>query len=59
MIYDETQYKYKHHMAAPIKVDHSRSILSPMPGAIVSVNVEVGQTVVDGQDLCIVEAMKM
>jgi len=59
MIYDETQYKYKQHMAPPIKVDHSRSILSPMPGAIVSVNVEVGQTVVDGQDLCIVEAMKM
>lgn len=59
MVFDETQYKYKHHMAPPIKVDHSRSILSPMPGAIVSVNVEVGQTVVDGQDLCCVEAMKM
>lgn len=42
MIYDETQYKYKKHMAPPAKVDHSRSILSPMPGAIVAVNVEVG-----------------
>jgi biotin carboxyl carrier protein len=48
MLYDETQYKYKKHMAPPAKVDHSRSILSPMPGAVVSVSVEVGQIVVDG-----------
>jgi biotin carboxyl carrier protein len=48
MIYDETQYKYKKHMAPPAKVDHSRSILSPMPGAVVSVNVVVGQVVSDG-----------
>lgn len=46
-------------MAPPVKIDHSRSVLSPMPGAIVEVMVEVGQTIVDGQDLCIVEAMKM
>lgn len=46
-------------MAPPAKIDHSKSILSPMPGAIVSINVEVGQTVVDGQDLAVVEAMKM
>lgn len=48
MLYDERQYKYKKHMAPPVKVDHSRSILSPMPGAVVSMNVEVGQVVVDG-----------
>lgn len=48
MIYDEIQYKYKKHMAPPAKVDYSRSILSPMPGAVVSVSVEVGQVVVDG-----------
>ena len=59
MIYDETQYKYKKHMAVPAKVDHSKSILSPMPGAVVAVNVQVGQVVVDGQDLCVIEAMKM
>lgn len=58
-IYDENQFKYKGHMAPPVKVDHSKSTLSPMPGSIVSVSVEVGQTVVDGQDLCVVEAMKM
>jgi propionyl-CoA carboxylase alpha chain len=30
-----------------------------MPGSIVSVSVEVGQTVTEGQELLIVEAMKM
>lgn len=46
-------------MATPIKFDYSRSILSPMPGEIIEMKVEVGQTVVDGQDLCVIEAMKM
>jgi len=46
-------------MAPPTKIDHSKSVLSPMPGAIVSVSVQAGDKVVDGQDLCIVEAMKM
>ena len=59
MVYDETQFKYKQHMAPPAKVDHSKSIISPMPGAVVSVSVVAGQTVVDGQDLCVIEAMKM
>lgn len=42
-----------------VKIDTTRSILSPMPGAVVSVAVQVGDTVVDGQELCIIEAMKM
>lgn len=35
------------------------AILSPMPGKIVSVSVEAGQTVVKGQTLLTLEAMKM
>lgn len=58
-IYDEAQYKYKDFMAAVVKIDTTRSILSPMPGAVVSVAVAPGDTVVDGQELCIIEAMKM
>lgn len=58
-IYNETEFKYKQHMAPPVKVDHTRSVLSPMPGAVVSVAVKPGQTVVDGQELCCLEAMKM
>ena len=48
LVYDETQYKYKKHMAPPVKVDQTKQIISPMPGAMISVSVEPGQTVVDG-----------
>ena len=30
-----------------------------MPGAVVSVSVQEGDSVIDGQELCILEAMKM
>jgi len=59
LVYDEAQYRYKGHMAPIVKLDTTRSVLSPMPGAVVSVAVAVGDTVVDGQELCIIEAMKM
>jgi propionyl-CoA carboxylase alpha chain len=39
--------------------DTSKMLLSPMPGMIVSVAVEVGEAVKAGQTLCILEAMKM
>jgi propionyl-CoA carboxylase alpha chain len=39
--------------------DTSKMLICPMPGLIVKVDVEVGQTVEDGQALCTVEAMKM
>ena len=58
-VYDEAQFRYKDHMAPEVKIDTTRSILSPMPGAVVSVAVAPGDTVVDGQELCIIEAMKM
>lgn len=59
MIYDEVQYKYNKHMKPHPKADYSKSVISHMPGAVLSVSVVVGQTVVDGQDLCVIEAMKM
>ncbi len=45
----------------PVKVppDTSSLLLCPMPGVIVSVLVEEGQEVQDGQALAVVEAMKM
>jgi propionyl-CoA carboxylase alpha chain len=39
--------------------DHSGFLLSPMPGLLVSVAVEIGQEVKTGEQLAIVEAMKM
>ena len=42
MVYDEHQYKFKHLMAPPTKIDYSRSVMSPMPGAIINVSVVAG-----------------
>jgi propionyl-CoA carboxylase alpha chain len=39
--------------------DTSKLLLCPMPGLIVSVNVEQGQEVKAGETLAVVEAMKM
>ncbi|MFD0987116.1 acetyl-CoA carboxylase biotin carboxylase subunit [Methyloligella solikamskensis] len=45
----------------PIKEppDTSKMLLCPMPGMVVSLAVEEGQTVAAGETLCVVEAMKM
>lgn len=58
-VLNPTQYSLKKYMAPPKKVDHSKSVLSPMPGSIISIAVEVGQTVIEGQELFTIEAMKM
>ncbi|CAK0763395.1 Propionyl-CoA carboxylase alpha chain [Azospirillaceae bacterium] len=45
----------------PVRVppDMSKYLLSPMPGLLVAVSVSEGQEVKAGQELCVVEAMKM
>lgn len=57
--YTPSEYKYKHHMAPRKVIDYSKAVISPMPGAILSVAVKVGDHVEDGQELCVMEAMKM
>ena len=47
------------HMPIKIAPDTSNLLLCPMPGVVVSVLVEEGQEVQDGQALAVVEAMKM
>ena len=42
IVYDENQFKYKKYMAPNKKVDMSKKVISPMPGAIVSISVEIG-----------------
>lgn len=44
---------------APAASGAGESVNSPMPGTILSVNVNVGDTVSEGQVLMILEAMKM
>lgn len=46
-------------MPEKLKVDHSKVVVSPMPGLVKSVACEVGQTVPEGRELCVIEAMKM
>lgn len=45
----------------PVKqrADQSRFLLSPMPGLLVSLNVKQGQAVKSGEELAVIEAMKM
>lgn len=40
-------------------VDHSKMIVSPMPGAVIDVRVATGDAVREGTELVVVEAMKM
>lgn len=40
-------------------VDTTNSLISPMPGTVVSVNVKPGDRVAFGHELCVLEAMKM
>ena len=41
------------------KADTSKSVLSPMPGLVVTIDVAEGQTVREGEVICVIEAMKM
>ena len=47
------------HMIEKIPPDLSKYLLCPMPGLLVALHVEIGETVVEGQPLAVVEAMKM
>ena len=53
------EYELSAYMHEPEEVDTSSMVLSPMPGALISFAVEVGDEVLEGQELCVVEAMKM
>ncbi len=48
-----------HHMPVKESQDMSRYLLSPMPGLLMKVLVAEGDAVTAGQDLAIIEAMKM
>ncbi len=46
-------------MPEKLPPDTSKLLLCPMPGLIVKIEVEVGDEVQEGQNLCTIEAMKM
>ena len=45
--------------AAPVVSGNGEAVTAPMPGTILKVNVTQGQTVKEGDVLCVLEAMKM
>ncbi|KAJ8926756.1 hypothetical protein NQ314_020873 [Rhamnusium bicolor] len=51
--------EYLYLMPEKLKFDVSKQIRSPMPGLVKSVNCNIGDIVAEGQELCIIEAMKM
>ncbi|CAI4228728.1 unnamed protein product [Auanema sp. JU1783] len=55
----DSAIEYLQHMKEKPKVDLSTVILAPMPGAIKNVSVKVGDMVAEGQELVVIEAMKM
>ncbi|XP_019959114.2 propionyl-CoA carboxylase alpha chain, mitochondrial [Paralichthys olivaceus] len=46
-------------MPEKVPEDTSSILRSPMPGTIVAVSVKPGDTVAEGQEICVIEAMKM
>ncbi|KAI9297300.1 hypothetical protein K502DRAFT_301150 [Neoconidiobolus thromboides FSU 785] len=53
------QKELNQYMKEKPKLDLNKFLISPMPGSIVSIAVKEGDTVAEGTELAIVEAMKM
>ncbi|XP_030298518.1 propionyl-CoA carboxylase alpha chain, mitochondrial [Sparus aurata] len=47
------------YMPEKVAEDTSSILRSPMPGSVVAVSVKPGDTVAEGQEICVIEAMKM
>ncbi|EED90363.1 hypothetical protein THAPSDRAFT_263480, partial [Thalassiosira pseudonana CCMP1335] len=59
LVMSRGEYELACHMNKPIPKDFGNFVLSPMPGTLISFAVEEGDVVEIGQELCVVEAMKM
>ena len=57
--YDKDIEKFEKYMLEEEVADLSKYLLAPMPGKIVSINVKNGQKIKSGDNLLILEAMKM
>lgn len=53
------QHELSQHMLPPDEKDTSQFVLCPMPGTLVSIKVHAGQHVTEGQEIAVIEAMKM
>jgi len=57
--YDKDIEKFEKYMLEEEVADLSKYLLAPMPGKIVSINVKNGQKIKSGENLLVLEAMKM
>lgn len=58
-VVSELGAKYYELMPEIAKLDESKVIMAPMPGLVKSVTCAVGDIVAEGQEVCVIEAMKM
>ncbi|KAJ8309686.1 hypothetical protein KUTeg_011551 [Tegillarca granosa] len=58
-VMDELAGKFMEYMPERVEKDTSTLVLAPMPGMLKSVSVEAGDEVAEGQEVCVLEAMKM
>ncbi|KAG7354680.1 carboxylase propionyl-CoA carboxylase [Nitzschia inconspicua] len=59
LVQSPREYELSAFMHPPVIEDTSNVVMSPMPGTLISFAVQEGDHVEVGQELCIVEAMKM
>ena len=59
LTHSPAQDALQQHMPVHVAPDTSKQVLSPMPGVVFSLKVQEGDDVVAGQEVCVVEAMKM
>jgi propionyl-CoA carboxylase alpha chain len=59
LVQSPREYELSGYMHLPVVEDMSDFVMSPMPGTLISFAVQEGDHVEVGQELCIVEAMKM
>lgn len=59
LVQSEREYELSAYMHPPEIEDTSDVVMSPMPGTLISFSVQEGDHVEVGQELCVVEAMKM
>lgn len=55
----DAETKYQQNRSKGFKVEEDKNISSPMPGKVIKIPVKTGDTVIPGQTLLVVEAMKM
>lgn len=59
LVMSRAEYELARLMKEPIPKDFGNFVMSPMPGTLISFAVKEGDVVEMGQELCVVEAMKM